>query len=102
MTGTQMHSAFGTWLARYKGQNSRVHQLKEAFRYRASEQKASPARFRNVDSVYAVLITGDCLPQWGEDILRECEKCWKSGRDDFGAREQLALAMKPLIEDRPW
>jgi hypothetical protein len=93
-----MHYAFGTWLARYKGQNSRVHQLKSAFKFRAKEQKTSPSMFRNVDSVYAVLVTGDCLPDWGEDLLRLCERCWKAGRDDFGAREQISL----LTKDMPW
>ena len=93
-----MHYAFGTWLARYKGQNSRVHQLKEAFRDRAFNQKWPPARFRSVDSVYSILVTGDCLPDWGNDLLLECEKCWKSGRDDFGAREQMSL----LLKDHPY
>ena len=93
-----MHYAFGTWLARYKGQNSRVHLLKDAFRDRAKQQKWPPARFRNVDSVYAILTTGDCLPDWGEDLLRLCEQCWKSGRDDFGAREQMSL----LLKDHPY
>ena len=92
-----MHYAFGTWLARYKGQNTRVHQLKEAFRDRAFNQKLAPARFRTVDSVYSILVTGDCLPDWGNDLLLECEKCWKSGRDDFGAREQLSLLTKDLV-----
>ncbi len=92
-----MHKSFGTWLARYKGQNTRIHQLKEAFRDRAFNQKWNPARFRNVDSVYAILMTGDCLPDWGEDLLRECEKCWKSGREDLGAREQLSLLTKDLV-----
>ena len=93
-----MAYAFGTWLARYKGQNSRVHLLKDAFKERAKQQNWAPARFRNVDSVYAILTTGDCLPDWGEDLLRLCEQCWKSDRADFGAREQMAL----LLKDHPY
>ena len=93
-----MKSTFGTWLARYKGENSRVHQLKAAFKDRAKEQKTPPCRFGNVNSVYAVLVTGDCLPDWGEDTLRLCERCWKTGRDDFGAREQISL----LTKEMPW
>ena len=93
-----MKGSFGAWLARYKGQNNRVHQLKAAFKERAREQKWPPARFRNVDSVYAILVTGDCLPDWGPDLLRQCETCWKGGREDFGAREQMAL----LLKDHPY
>ena len=54
MTGTR--NALRLWdrLARYKGQNSRVHQLKEAFKDAAFNQKWPPARFRTVDSVYSI------------------------------------------------
>ena len=92
-----MTYAFGTWLARYKGQNTRVHQLKKAFKEKAASQKWAPARFRHVNAVYSLLYFDDCLPDWAEDLLLECEKCWKSGRDDFGAREQLSLMRKDLI-----
>ena len=92
-----MHYAFGTWLARYKGQNRRVHQLKKAFKEKAASQKSAPARFRHVDAVYSLLYFDDCLPDWAEDVLRECEKCWLGGREDFSAREQLSLLTKDLV-----
>ncbi len=94
-----MPKSFGVWLARYQGQNSRVCQLRDAFKQRVKEQKTWASKFGNADSVYAVLVTGDCLPDWGNDLLIECDKCWRGGREDFGAREQLALSMKDLFRD---
>lgn len=89
---------FGVWLARYKGHNSRIHQLKDAFKQRALDQKTIHSKFITADSVYAVLVTGDCLPDWGHDLLVECRNAWKGGRSDLSAREQLSL----LHKDRPF
>ena len=85
----EMHSAFGTWLSRYKGRNPRVHQLKAAFNERRIFQKWPPGKFRNANAVYSILVTGDCLPEWGPDLLRQCETCWKAGRYELSALEQL-------------
>ena len=87
-------ATFGVWLARYKGQNSRIHQLKDAFKQRAKEQNAKHSLFSHGDAVYSVLVTGDCLPDWGNDLLIECEKAWRGGREDLSAREQLSLLHK--------
>ena len=87
---------FGSWLAQYDGHDRRVHQLKSAFKERALEQKTKHSLFVHGDAVYALLMTGDCLPDWGNDLLIECEKAWKGGRSDLSAREQLSLLQKDL------
>ena len=88
---------FGSWLARYDGHDRRVHQLKDAFRAKARSQKARPSLFTTADAVYALLEIDDCLPDWGHDVLVQCDKCWRGDRHELSAREQLAL----LLVDHP-
>ena len=57
-----------------------------------------PSHFAHGDAVYTVLMTGDCLPDWGHDLLVECQKAWKGGRGDLSALEQLSL----LHKDNPF
>ena len=91
-----MHYAFGTWLDRYEGQSVLVHQLKDAFRDAAFKSKCPPARYRNIQSVESLLICDDCLPDWAMPVLIQCEKCWKSDRNDFGFREIKSLLAQDL------
>ena len=86
-----MHYAFGTWLARYKGHNAQVHQLKEAFRDAAFNRSQAPARYRTANQVYSLLFQDDCAPAWARFVLFECEEAWKGDRSDFSAGQQLKL-----------
>ena len=91
-----MHYALGTWLARYKGQNAQVHQLKEAFRDAAFNRSQAPARYRTANQVYSLLFQDDCAPEWAQFVLWECEQAQKGDREDFSAQQQLKLLRRDL------
>jgi hypothetical protein len=88
---------FGAWLGNYNGQIQRIHQLKHAFKQAVLEKEQRCSKYVTFNAVKGLLMTGDCLPEWGEDLLEQCHSCWKGGRIDLSARERLALAHSQVL-----